>query len=134
MAKESIAFANGALSGRAAVAGNACLLRGYSGAQPATAAGPLTGTLLFELVTGSPTFGVPANRAIAANPIASGVGLALGQVGYVALLSSDGLSTHALLSAGLQGSGQEVIFDTLECDVDKPVVCLGMSLTQPDGS
>jgi hypothetical protein len=91
------------------LAGNAALLRIYTGTRPATGAAA-TGTLLGELVCGSPFAPAATSGVLTANTIANDESAdASGTAGWFRLVQSNG-STHVMDgTAGGSGSGAELI-------------------------
>jgi hypothetical protein len=90
-------------------AGNGARLRIYTGTKPATGAAA-TGTLLGELVCGSPFAPAAANGVLTASAIANDSEAdASGTAGWFRLVQSNG-STHVMDgTAGGSGSGAELI-------------------------
>ena len=65
-------------------------LRIYSGAQPASANDPATGTLLVELDFSTPAFGAAVGGVAVANVIGAAVALATGTAGWYRVVKADG--------------------------------------------
>lgn len=92
-------------------AGNAAVLRIYTGAKPATGAAA-TGTLLAELVCGTPFAAAAAAGVLTLGTIsADGSANATGTAGWFRISSSGG--THVLDgTCGASGSGADLILST----------------------
>lgn len=99
-----------------------------TGAQPATANDPATGTLLFTWTLADPSWSASAAgvATLDATPVISTVGLAAGTAGWFRAKDSAG-NTVLDGSAGATGSGAQL-------ELDNPVIAIGQTVELTAGT
>lgn len=114
----------------------------YSGAPPASADSPATGTLLATLTLPSDVFPASVVGVATANPIAAQNAVATGVPGWARFYrtgdtapGSAALATdrRADLTVSLVGQGGEAQFNSINFTAGNPVTVTALTITQPAG-
>jgi hypothetical protein len=107
--------------------GNACLFKCYDGTRPATGG---TATTLLATLTGGAPAGTATNGVLTFNTIASDTAAdATGTCTWVRITDSSGTFV-ADMSAGIAGSGAEVIFNNADFVIGYPVGISSATITE----
>jgi hypothetical protein len=121
MAGYALALRQAQLNAITARAGNAAILRAYSGTQPAT--GGAATTLLAQWTMGTP-FAAPApNETLTITLPADTSGIASGQCTWLRLVQSDG-TTHVM-----DIPASQVVMNTTNVTAGQPTKILGFTIT-----
>ena len=104
-----------------------CLIRIYTGAQPANPDAAATGTLLATLTGNASGFGTVSGAVITANAISQGTAVATGLAGW-ARVSTSGGTAWGDLDVGT--SNASVIMNTTSISSGGPVQITSMTVTE----
>lgn len=105
-----------------AVAGASCLLRFYTGAQPANVATAATGTLLGTLTFGADPFAAASGGSVSANAITQDSSAdATGTAGWWRLFKSDGTTAVMDGSCTATGGGGDIELVTTSIVTGQPI-------------
>lgn len=111
-------------------AGNAALLRIYSGSQPADADTAASGTLLAELTMATPSFAASSSEGVIAAGTISDDSSAnnSGTAGWFRIVKSDG--TTCVLDGSVSTSGAELNLVTTSITATQPVSVTSLTMTE----
>ena len=108
------------------------IARAYTGSRPATPSTAATGTLLAEVVLGSPAFSVPSAFTITllGTPLEDASANNAGNVGYMRFFASDGTTGIYDASVTAVGGGGDVEATTVVVGAGVPFRIVSHSLTK----
>jgi hypothetical protein len=121
MAGYALALRHAQLDAITTRAGNAAILRAYSGTQPAT--GGAATTLLAEWTMGTPFAAAASGGALSVTLPADTTGVASGQCTWLRLVQSDG-TTHVM-----DIPASQVTMNTTNITAGQPAKILGFTIT-----